>query len=88
MAKKQIKYILVWDWEVQTKNCNNEFILTDERIYIYIYIYYIYIYIYIYMYNINHTTSIRHQKVHLTYIENRPAFAWHVETKGNYKHQQ
>ena len=28
-----------------------------------------------YRYYINHTTSIRHQKVHLTYIENRPALA-------------
>ena len=42
----------------------------------------------IYRYYINHTTSIRHQEVHLTYIENRPALAWHVETKDNYKHQE
>ena len=74
MVKKQIKNILVWDWEVQTENYNNDFILTDKRIYIYIYIYYI-----------NHTTSIRHQKVHLTYIENDPALAWHLEIRDNYK---
>ena len=66
---------MVWGWEVQTENCNNDFILTDKRIDIY-------------RYYINHTTSIRHQKVHLTNIENRPALAWHVETKVKYKHQE
>ena len=70
---EQIKNILVWDWEVQTENYNNDFILTDERID---------------RYYINHTTSIRHQKVHLTYIQNRPALARYLETKGNYKHQE
>ena len=41
-----------------------------------------------YRYYINFTTLIRHQKVHLRYIENRPALAWHVGTKDNYKHQE
>ena len=27
-----MKNILVWDWEVQTENYNNDFILTDKRI--------------------------------------------------------
>ena len=58
------------------------FLLTKECIYIYniyniyiVYIIYIILYIYINIYNNNHTTSIRHQEVHLTYIENRPALA-------------
>ena len=29
--KEQIKNTLVWDWEDQTKNYNNDFILTDKR---------------------------------------------------------
>ena len=50
--------------------------------------YIIYIYIYTYIYYINHTTSIRDQKVHLTDIENYPALAWYVETKGDYNYPE
>ena len=73
--KEQIKNTLIWDWEDQTKNYNNDFALTDKRILTY-------------RYYISHTTSIRHHKVHLTYIENRPALAWHVEIKDTYKHEE